>query len=104
EAIPSEYVRKQTLVNGERYITPELQEQETLVLNATSAMVAREQTLFSEVCRRITTAGKDVLDPAAWLGELDAVTALASTASRHRWVRPTLQDEPGIEIIGRRRS
>jgi DNA mismatch repair protein MutS len=102
EAIPSEYVRKQTLVNGERYITPELKEKETLVLNAKGAMVAREQALFSELCRRITAAGKDLLDTAASLGELDAVTALASLASRHRWVRPTLQDEPGIEIIGGR--
>jgi DNA mismatch repair protein MutS len=102
EAIPSEYVRKQTLVNGERYITPELKEKETLVLNAKSAMVAREQSLFGELCRRITAAGKDLLDTAAWLGELDAVTALAAVASRHRWVRPSFQDEPGIEIIGGR--
>jgi DNA mismatch repair protein MutS len=102
EAIPSEYVRKQTLVNGERYITPQLKEKETLVLNAKSAMVAREQSLFGELCRRITAAGKDLLDTAAWLGELDAVTALAAVASRHRWVRPSFQDEPGIEIIGGR--
>jgi DNA mismatch repair protein MutS len=102
ELIPPEYVRKQTLVNGERYITPELKEKETLVLNARSAMVAREQTLFSELCRRITAAGKDLLDTAAWLGELDGVTALASIATRHRWVRPRLRDEPGIEIIGGR--
>jgi DNA mismatch repair protein MutS len=102
EAIPPEYVRKQTLVNGERYITPELKEKETLVLNAKSAMVAREQALFSELCRRITGAGKDLLDTAAWLGELDAVIALASIASRHQWVRPTLRDEVGIEIIGGR--
>ncbi|HEV2012400.1 MAG TPA: DNA mismatch repair protein MutS [Candidatus Dormibacteraeota bacterium] len=102
EAIPTEYVRKQTLVNGERYITPELKEKETLVLNARSAMVAREQALFSELCRRITAAGKDLLDMAAWLGELDGVTALAGVATRHRWVRPRLRDEPGIEIIGGR--
>jgi DNA mismatch repair protein MutS len=102
EAIPSEYVRKQTLVNGERYITPELKEKETLVLNAKSAMVTREQALFSELCRRITSAGKELLDTAAWLGELDAVAALAGVASRQRWVRPVLQEEPGIEIIGGR--
>ncbi len=102
EAIPPEYVRKQTLVNGERYITPELKEKETLVLNARSAMVAREQALFSELCRRITAAGKDLLDTAAWLGELDGVTALAGVATRHRWVRPRVRDEPGIEIIGGR--
>jgi DNA mismatch repair protein MutS len=102
EPIPGEYVRKQTLVNGERYVTPELKEKETLVLNAKSAMVAREQALFSELCRRITAAGKDLLDTAAWLGQLDAVAALATVAARHRWVRPILRDEPGIEIVGGR--
>ena len=102
EPVPAEYVRKQTLVNGERYITPELKEKETLVLNAKSAMVAREHELFAELCRRITTAGSDLLDAAAWLSWLDSVAALASVAARHRWVRPVLRDQPGIEIIGGR--
>src|SRR2546429_6033194 len=99
EAIPAEYVRKQTLVNGERYVTPELKEKEALVLNAKSAMVAREQTLFSELCRLITAAGKDLLEAAAWLGQLDAAAVLATVAARHRWVRPVLRDQPGIEIV-----
>ena len=102
EAIPAEYVRKQTLVNGERYVTPELKEKETLVLNARSATVAREQTLFGELCRRITAAGKDLLDTAAWLAELDALAALGSAAAQQRWVRPSFRDEPGCEIIGGR--
>src|SRR2546429_1359734 len=102
EAIPAEYARKQTLVNGERYVTPELKEKEALVLNAKSAMVAREHELFAELCRRITTAGSDLLDSAAWLSQLDAVAALASVAGRQRWVRPVLPEEPGIEIIGGR--
>jgi DNA mismatch repair protein MutS len=102
EPIPADYVRKQTLVNGERYVTQELKEKETLVLNAKSAMIAREQALFSDLCRRITAAAKDLLDTAAWLGRLDAIAALATVASRHRWVRPTLRDEPGIEIVGGR--
>ena len=102
EPIPPEYVRKQTLVNGERYITPELKEKETLVLNAKSAMVAREHELFAELCRRITTAGGDLLDSAGWLSQLDAVAALAAVAARQRWVRPVLRDQPGIEIIGGR--
>lgn len=102
EAVPDDYVRKQTLVNGERYITPELKEKESLVLNAKSAMLARELTLFSELCRQITAAASDLLETAAWLGELDAVAALATVASRHRWVRPTLREEPGIEVVGGR--
>ena len=102
EPVPPEYVRKQTLVNGERYITPELKEKETLVLNAQSAMVAREHELFAELCRRITTAGSDLLDTAAWLSRLDAVASLATVAARYHWVRPVLRDQPGIEIIGGR--
>jgi DNA mismatch repair protein MutS len=102
EPVPTGYVRKQTLVNGERYVTPELKENEALVLNARSAMVAREQALFSDVCRRITATGKDLLETAAWLGELDAVAALGTAAARQRWVRPVLRDEPGIDIVGGR--
>ena len=102
EPIPAEYIRKQTLVNGERYVTPELKEKETLVLNAKSAMVAREQALFSELCRRITAAGQALLETAAWIGQLDTVAALATVAARYRWVRPVLRDQPGIEIVAGR--
>lgn len=104
EPIPDDYIRKQTLVNGERYITPELKEKESLVLNAKGAMLARELVLFGNLCREIAAAGSDLLEVAAWLGALDAVAALATVAARHRWVRPALRDEPGIEIIGGRHS
>lgn len=102
EPLPAAYVRKQTLVNGERYITPELKEKETLVLNAKSAMVAREQELFAALCGRIAKAGAELLELATWLGRLDAAAALATVASRHRWVRPALRDVPGIAIEGGR--
>jgi DNA mismatch repair protein MutS len=102
EPVPSEYARKQTLVNGERYITPELKEKEALVLNAKSAMAAREQILFNQLCQRIGAAAGELLTVATWIGELDAYAALAAVAARHRWVRPTLRDEPGIEIDGGR--
>ncbi len=102
EPVPPEYVRKQTLVNGERYITPELKEKETLVLNANGAISAREQALFADLCRRITTSAALLLEAAAWIAQLDADAALASAAARHDWVRPTLRDEPGIEIRGGR--
>ncbi|HET9848093.1 MAG TPA: DNA mismatch repair protein MutS [Candidatus Dormibacteraeota bacterium] len=102
EPVPEDYVRKQTLVNGERYVTPELKEKESLVLNAKSAMLARELTLFSDLCREIAAAGSDLLETAAWLGELDAIAALATIASRHHWARPSLREEPGIEVVGGR--
>jgi DNA mismatch repair protein MutS len=102
EPIPDDYVRKQTLVNGERYITPELKEKESLVLNAKSAMLARELVLFGDLCREIAAVGSDLLETAGWLGELDAIAALATVAARHHWVRPSLREEPGIEIVGGR--
>ena len=102
EPIPENYVRKQTLINSERYITPELKEKESLVLNAKSAMVAREVALFADLCREITSAGSELLDAAAWLGQLDAVAALATIASRFRWVRPEVRETPGLDIVAGR--
>jgi DNA mismatch repair protein MutS len=102
EAVPADYVRKQTMVNAERYITPELKEKEALVLNARSAMLAREQALFRELSRELSRHGAELLGAAAWLAGLDVGAALAALASRYRWVRPRLLDKPGIEIVGGR--
>src|SRR5207245_259210 len=64
QVVPSEYVRKQTIVNGERYITPQLKENEALVLNARAAMVAREQVLFKQLCERVTQNAAELLSMA----------------------------------------
>jgi DNA mismatch repair protein MutS len=98
ELVPTEYLRKQTLVNAERYITPELKERETLVLNAKSAMAAREQELFRGLCRRVGEEARALLELAAALGALDALAALAEVASRERWTRPRLHDAPGLRV------
>src|SRR5260370_21929407 len=102
EPIPSEYIRNQTLVNGERYVTPELKEKESLVLNAKSATVAREQALFSELCRSITAAGKDPPGTPPPLRGLDGLPPLAPLSPRPRSVPPPLRDEPGIANSGGR--
>jgi DNA mismatch repair protein MutS len=102
ETVPGDYVRKQTLVNSERYITPELKEKETLVLNAQSATVSREHVLFRQLCERIAGIGAELLEVAASIADLDAVAAVAAVAVRHRWVRPELRDTAGLEIIGGR--
>ena len=102
ELVPAEYTRKQTMVNAERYITPELKENEALVLNAKSALVAREQALFRQLCQTVTRAAPDLLAAAAAVGELDALASLAEVAEREGWVRPDLRLEPGIEITAGR--
>jgi DNA mismatch repair protein MutS len=97
--VPAEYVRKQTLVNGERYITPELKDKESVVLNAKSALVAREHAVFRQLCQQVTSAAPGLLQAAEAVGELDALASLADVAEREGWVRPALRLEPGIEIV-----
>src|SRR5207245_1067556 len=100
--VPAEYVRKQTLVNGERYITPELKDKESVVLNAKSALVAREHAVFRQLCQQVTSAAPGLLQAAEAVGELDALASLADVAQREGWVRPALRLEPGIDIVGGR--
>ena len=95
---PPEYIRKQTIANGERYITPELKEYETLVLNADERRLEIEQNLFGEVCSQISAHGVQLLQLAQALAEMDVYTALAEVALLRRYVRPTVDEGPAIEI------
>ncbi|MCC6454326.1 MAG: DNA mismatch repair protein MutS [Caldilineaceae bacterium] len=99
---PPEYIRKQTLANAERYITPDLKEYEALVLNADERRLDIEQQLFAELCREIAAHAADLLALAAALAELDVYTALAEVALNHRYVRPVVDEGPSIEISGGR--
>lgn len=95
---PPEYIRKQTIANGERYITPELKEYETLVLNADERRLEIEQNLFGEVCSQISAHGVQLLQLAQALAEMDVYTALAEVALLRRYVRPAVDEGHGIEI------
>jgi DNA mismatch repair protein MutS len=97
EAVPAEYIRKQTLVNGERYITPEMKEYETVVLSAEERIRETELALFNELCATIGGAADRLLRTARALSRLDVTAALAETASRHSYVRPVFVPE-GLHI------
>ena len=99
---PPEYIRKQTIANGERYITPELKEYETLVLNADERRLEIEQALFGEVCSQISQDGARLLQLGHALAELDVFTALAEVALLRRYVRPIVDEGQNIEISGGR--
>ena len=101
-AVPEEYIRKQTLVNAERYITPELKEYESLILNAQERILDIEARLFRQVCDQVAAAAERLLSTARALARLDAYVALAEVAIRHNYVRPVLTDGNGIEIIAGR--
>ncbi len=96
--VPDEYIRKQTLVNAERYITPELKEYETLVLNAEDQIHEIEGRVFAQVCDELAQGTNDMLETARGLGELDAYLSLAETAAVNNYHRPEIADEKCLEI------
>jgi DNA mismatch repair protein MutS len=95
---PAEYIRKQTLVNAERYITPEMKEYETLVLNAEERIREIELRLFREVCSTLARSAGRLLDTAHSLAELDVLSALAESAALGGYVRPEVHDDNGLDI------
>ncbi len=101
-AVPADYIRKQTLVNAERFITPELKEVETLILNAEDRQAEVETRLFREVCARIAARAGVLLEAARMVARLDVAAALAEVAVRNCYVRPELTDENVLEIVGGR--
>jgi len=98
DLVPEEYIRKQTLVNAERYITPELKEYETLVLNAEEQIHDIELRVFAQVCEELAQGAKELLETARGIGELDAYISLAETAALNGYHRPEVVDEKCLEI------
>jgi len=102
DAVPDTYIRKQTLVNAERFITPELKEYEALILNAEERQAEVEARLFKDVCQQVGARAGAMLKTARALARLDVAAALAEVAVRNRYVRPELSDEDELEIVAGR--
>ena len=88
--VPADYIRKQTLVNAERYITPQLKEYESLVLSAEERILELEGHLYRQVMAQVASTSARLLATAAALADLDVSAALAEVAEVNRYVRPTL--------------
>jgi len=99
EAVPADYVRKQTLVNAERYINEELKGYEYTVLHAEERRREKEYVLFLEIRERIAAEIRRLQRTAAAIAELDALASLAEVAERHGYCRPQVDEEDVIEII-----
>ena len=95
---PDDYIRKQTLTNAERYITPELKEYETLILNAEERILEIERRVFTEVCQQVAVAAKRLLLLADGLAQLDVVAGLAEVAAVQNYVRPQLSQHDELII------
>jgi DNA mismatch repair protein MutS len=95
---PADYIRKQTLTNAERYITPELKEYETLILNAEERILDIERRVFTEVMQRVATAAARLLANADVVARLDVAAALAEVAAHRGYVRPQLTEANELHI------
>ncbi|QDT67557.1 DNA mismatch repair protein MutS [Planctomycetes bacterium MalM25] len=98
DKVPPEFIRKQTLKNAERYITPELKEYEEKVLTAEDRAFALEYRLFVELRDLTAAAGQRLLTTAQALAELDALAGLAELARSRSYCRPEMTEEPVLDI------
>jgi DNA mismatch repair protein MutS len=98
ELVPPEYIRKQTLVNAERYITPEMKEYEALVLNAEESIHDIELRIFREVCVQLASSSKRLLGTARAIAEMDVLASLAEAAALGSYVIPEVVAEDILEI------
>jgi len=99
---PADYVRKQTLVNAERFITDELHKFESEILGAKDAAMAREDALIEELRRSIAGHARTIQQAAAAVAMLDVVSCFAELALKHRYVRPEVHAGRAMQIDGGR--
>jgi DNA mismatch repair protein MutS len=97
--VPAEYERKQTLVNAERFTTPELKEYETKILDAQERIVEIERRIFAELRSSIAAEAKRIRQTALALAEVDVLSSLASLAAARNYCRPMFDDSGDLEII-----
>lgn len=96
--VPDDYIRKQTLTNAERYITPELKELEDTILGAEEKLTALEYELFTQVRDHIASQVLRIQQTAKAVARLDVFTSLAYVADRNHYVRPKMNNRGVIDI------
>lgn len=96
--VPENYLRKQTLANAERFITPELKETEAKVLSAQERSVALEQEIFGRIRSEVAARAREIQSRAVALGELDVLCSLAQVASENSLVKPEFNSEGRIAL------
>ena len=101
-SVPDDYLRKQTLVNGERFITPELKEYEARVLGSGEEILKLETRLFADLLDRIAAHYRLLRESSLALARLDALLALAETAESRRFVRPRVDSGLTLAMTGAR--
>ncbi len=96
---PKDYVRRQTLKNVERYITPELKVFEEKVLSSNEKALSREKELYEALLKNLLTSLQELQQTASLIAEVDVLNALAQVANRHDYQCPTLSKTNGISLV-----
>ena len=96
---PADYERKQTLVNAERFTTPELKEYERKILSAHERCIEIEKRIFAELRKAVLEAAGRIKRTSAAVAEADLLACFAHLAAGRKYVRPTISDEPVIEAV-----
>jgi len=100
--VPADYERRQTLVNAERFTTPELKEYESKILDAQERMVEIERRMFSELRAAIAGEARRIRQTALAIAEVDVLASFAHLAASSNYCRPQLDDSGDLEILGGR--
>ena len=98
DKVPAEWVRKQTLVNAERYITQELKEYEEKILGAEEKILSLEAQLFTQLVAAVSEYTAAIQQNAVLIAELDCLLSFALTAAEHNYIRPVVDDSTEIDI------
>jgi DNA mismatch repair protein MutS len=98
ERIPEDFIRKQTLVNAERYITPELKEIEEKILSAEERIVALEHELFVKLCEEVAVHSDRLQQNAYAIAQMDVIQGLAEVAVRNNYVKPEVDNSSNLDI------
>ena len=96
--VPDDYIRKQTLVNAERFITPDLKEYETKILNAQERIGELEYELFCQIRAKVAESTLRIQKVASIVAMLDFLSALAYVASKNNYIKPNVNDSDEIKI------
>ena len=99
DKVPENYIRKQTLVNSERYITPELKSYEDKILNAEEKIYELESQLFNEIRLIVAAESEKIQQNAKLIAMLDCFISFAICADEYNYIKPELNEESSIEII-----
>jgi DNA mismatch repair protein MutS len=99
DKVPDNYIRKQTLVNGERFITPDLKTYEDKILNAEEKIAELEYQLFNELRLEVAAEAEAIQQDAKLIAMLDCYISLAESADQYNYVKPELDESDEIEIV-----